>query len=130
MSEELRELRISKKLQAKDIVATVQRIYPSFDKAMLSKSENFERYGVTIRRDALDVLIDEFAPEDAERIRKRRRGGHRLTCRISCRLDSSSYSELQQALRADGFDTIQDWLSQTVTKYLESQNRKEESQND
>ena len=119
MDDELRELRLSKKLPAKDIVAVVQRLYPSFDKSALSKSEHGDKYGITLKRDALDMLIDEFAPEAKNAVKKRRDGGHRLTCRISCRLEENDYSALQQAIKANGCKTTQEWLTETVKKYID-----------
>lgn len=124
MSNELRNLRISKKLAAKDIVKVVQRIYPSFDKTMLSKCERGEKYGASLPRNAMNALIEEFAPEDKDKIKRHRRGGHRLTCSIMARLENDVYSELQQALRADGYTTTQDWLTDLVKEYLKTQKLK------
>lgn len=120
MSDELRELRLGKKLPAKEIVAVVQRMYPSFDKTMLSKSENGDKYGVSIRRDALNALIDEFAPEERKAIEHQRNGRHKLTRRISCRLPDDVADELLQQIQADGYKTTQDWLDGVVKKYLAS----------
>ena len=39
MAEKIRELRISRKLPAKDMVAVVQELYPKYDKTMQSKCE-------------------------------------------------------------------------------------------
>ena len=89
MPDELRELRVGKNLPAKDIIAVVQKFYPSFDKTMLSKCERGEKYGATIRRDAMDALIAEFAPENSAAIKRRRAGGHRLTCKINAALKTT-----------------------------------------
>lgn len=48
MAEELRELRLSKQIPAKDMVAVVQAIYPKYDKTVQSKCENGEAYGVSL----------------------------------------------------------------------------------
>ena len=50
MAEELRELRVTKQIPAKDMVAVVQTLYPKYDKTVQSKCENGEAYGVTIRQ--------------------------------------------------------------------------------
>lgn len=47
MAEELRELRLSKQIPAKDMVAVVQAIYPKYDKTVQSKCENGDAYGQT-----------------------------------------------------------------------------------
>lgn len=44
MAEELRELRLSKQIPAKDMVAVVQAIYPKYDKTVQSKCENGDAY--------------------------------------------------------------------------------------
>ena len=56
MAEELRELRLSKQIPAKDMVAVVQAIYPKYDKTVQSKCENGEAYGVSLRPDAMAAL--------------------------------------------------------------------------
>ena len=124
MSDELTKLRLGKQIPAKDMVAVVQELYPAFDKTMLSKSEHGDRYGVTLRRDAMDALIDTFAPEAKAAFKKRRAGGHRLTCKIACRLENDDYSALQQAIRANGYATTQDWLSDIVKEYIISHKSK------
>ena len=52
MAEELRELRLSKQIPAKDMVAVVQAIYPKYDKTVQSKCENGDAYGVSLRPDS------------------------------------------------------------------------------
>ena len=66
MAEELRELRLSKQIPAKDMVAVVQAIYPKYDKTVQSKCENGDAYGVSLRPDAMAALYSHFAPELAE----------------------------------------------------------------
>lgn len=62
MAEELRELRLSKQIPAKDMVAVVQAIYPKYDKTVQSKCENGDAYGVSLRPDAMAALYAHFAP--------------------------------------------------------------------
>lgn len=117
MAEELRELRISKQIPAKEMVTVVQAIYPKYDKTVQSKCENGEAYGVSIRPDALEALYSKFAPELLEARSKPRKEHHRLTCRISARLENEDFEALQQNIQADGYETMQDWLTDTVRKY-------------
>lgn len=119
MSDKLRELRRTKQIPAKEIVAVIQRLYPKYDKVALSKCENGDTYGVEIKPDALDAVYAEFAPELLEAHSKPKKTDHRLTCRISARLEDGEYSALQQHIRADGYATMQDWLTDTVRAYLE-----------
>lgn len=118
MAKELRELRLSKQIPAKDMVAVVQSLYPKYDKTVQSKCENGEAYGVDIRPDAMTALYERFAPERLEPPRKTRHGQHRLTCRISARLETADYEALQQLILAAGYATTQDWLSAIVRRYI------------
>ena len=81
MAEELRELRLSKQIPAKDMVAVVQAIYPKYDKTVQSKCENGDAYGVSLRPDAMAALYAHFAPELAEGRKAVKKDAHRLTCR-------------------------------------------------
>lgn len=114
MAEELRELRVSKQIPAKDMVAVVQMLYPKYDKTVQSKCENGDAYGVSIRPDAMKALYERFAPERLEPPKRTRHGQHRLTCRISCRLENEDYEALQQLIAASGCATVQEWLTGIV----------------
>ena len=91
MAEELRELRLSKQIPAKDMVAVVQAIYPKYDKTVQSKCENGDAYGVSLRPDAMAALYAHFAPELVESRKTAKKDAHRLTCRISARLETADY---------------------------------------
>lgn len=118
MAEELRELRLSKQIPAKDMVAVVQTLYPKYDKTVQSKCENGEAYGVSLRPDALSALYDHFAPELAQARATAKKDRHRLTCRISARLETADYELLQQLITDEGYATTQDWLTATVRAYI------------
>lgn len=117
MNEELRELRVGKQIPAKEMVAVVQALYPKYDKTVQSKCENGEVYGVTIRPDALEALYARFAPERQLARRATKKERHRLTCRISGRLECKDYEALQRNIKADGYNTVQDWLTDAVKQY-------------
>lgn len=120
MNDELRKLRLSRQIPAKDMVEIIQQYHPKFDKTMLSKCEHGEEYGVQIRREALDSLYEKFAPDLIHKVKKERDGRHRLTKRISCRLSDEEHAELLCAIEEDGCKTIQDWLSEQVISYLKN----------
>ena len=67
MAEELRELRLSKQIPAKDMVAVVQAIYPKYDKTVQSKCENGDAYGVSLRPDAMAALYPKKSGSTARR---------------------------------------------------------------
>lgn len=127
---ELRALRITRGLTAPQMVAVVQRLYPKYDKPLQSKCEHGDEYGIDLRRDALDAIKAEFTPgteqietetagqNERTQNKPRRTENRRLPCRIYGRLSKTVYAELQQAIRADGYATIQDWLASAVQRYL------------
>ena len=116
---ELMELRVGRGLPAREMVAVVQELYPKYDKTMQSKCEHGEEYGVLLRPDALKALYRHFAPELLEPRKQTRHGQHRLTCRISARLENSTFAALQQRMQADGYQTFQELLTALVLRYVE-----------
>ena len=101
-----------------DMVAVVQAIYPKYDKTVQSKCENGDAYGVSLRPDAMAALYAHFAPELAEGRKAVKKDAHRLTCRISARLETADYEALQRLIEAEGYATTQDWLTATVRRYI------------
>lgn len=115
---ELRDLRMRLQLPVKDMVEVVRTLYPKFDKTVQSKCENGSAYGVLLRPDALEALYRVFDPEALESRKKPKKEKHRLTCRISARLEDDDYKALQQHLEADGYSTMQELLTDLVRRYL------------
>lgn len=115
---ELRDLRVRRQLPVKDMVEVVRTLYPKFDKTMQSKCENGGAYGVSLRPDAMAALYRAFDPEALESRSKPKKEKHRLTCRISARLEDGDYKALQQHLEADGYSTMQELLTDLVRRYL------------
>ena len=116
----LRELRISKNLQAKDMDLTVRTLYPKFDKMLQSKCEHGEEYGIDLKTKAMDALLAKYAPELLAKEKHRRDGCHRLKCKVMCRLEDEEYAELWKRIKKDGFDTMQEWLAFKIRAYLKS----------
>ena len=119
MADELKELRLKMKLPGRELVDTIRPIYPKFDKTVLSKCENGDVYGVQLRRDAMNALYEKFDPQRLSKGRKR--DTHKMTCCIRARLPDAVYIQLQQAIRARGYMTTQDWLTDIVTEYLKKE---------
>ncbi len=116
---DLRELRISRQIPAREMVAVVQKIYPKYDKTIQSKCENGDAYGIGLRPDALNALYTAFAPEAIQATGNRKKERHRLTCRVSARLEKTDYERLQQLIKADGYSTMQEWLAWMVKQYIQ-----------
>lgn len=120
----LRDLRVTRNIPAKNMIECVRKLYPKYDKMLQSKCEHGSEYGIDIRPDAMDVLLAEYAPELLESVKRKRRGGHRLTCRITCRLEDAEYAQLTKCIKEDGFDQMQAWLTYVVRHYLKSKAEK------
>lgn len=118
MPNELRCLRVDLGLPAKDMVAVVQELYPKYDKTMQSKCENGDDYGISIRPDAMKALYTKFAP-NGTKVSRRKKDRHRLASRLSCRLEDADMAELQRRMEADGYNTVQELLTDLVRRYLQ-----------
>ena len=79
----------------------------------------FDRFAaLCLRPDAMAALYAHFAPELAEGRKAVKKDAHRLTCRISARLETADYEALQRLIEAEGYATTQDWLTATVRRYI------------
>lgn len=124
MSDELKELRVRMKLPGRELVDVIKPMYPKFDKTVLSKCENGDVYGVQLRKDAMVALYEKFDPEHLCKWHKR--DAHRLKHCIKARLPDDIYTQLQQLIRADGYTTVQEWLSERVTAYVKERTENSE----
>lgn len=124
-SNSLRALRLEKNIPPKEIVEVVREMFPKYDKMLQSKCEHSDTYGIELRKEAMDAILAKYNPEQLEAIKRKRRGGHKLTKRISCRLADDEYDKLIKYTHEDGFDEMQAWLTFIVRKYLKSKAGKE-----
>lgn len=124
MDDELRELRLARKIPAKEMVKVIQRFHPKFDKTMLSKCERGEAYGIKINRAALDALYAEFAPDMLPEVKRKRGGNHRFAKRAACRLTDDEYAAFQRIVQASDFDTMQDYLANMIRNQLKMNSEK------
>lgn len=119
MENELKALRLRTGLPAKSFVDTVKTIYPKYDKTVQSKAENTKDYGVMLAPDAMRLLKETFEPTPPQKPAERRKSGeHRLKCRVTCRLEDGVYQQLQHAMNASGYHTMQDFLTALLTEHL------------
>ena len=103
-SNKLRELRLSKRIPAKDMVEVVRQIYPKYDKTIQSKCES-EEYGIQLRPDAMDALLMRFATGPP----------------ASCRIPDEVYADLRHCIHEDGYPDPQSWFEHMVAAYLSTQ---------
>ena len=113
---DVKQFRTEHALPAKRIVAVMREQYPKYDKALHSKVERPELYGIRLVRGAERLLEDAFAGTVPE---PRKRENRRLPARLQCRVSRTDYRRLQLAFQGDGFDTMQSGLAHIIHAYLE-----------
>lgn len=117
MSNELRDLRLSSGIPASEIAEAVRKIYPKFDRHLLSKVEHPDDYGVHLLprgMAAARALVPDWKPK--------KKDTHRNKFRIYCRMDEATYVKLIGQIRQDGFKTVQDWMLDQITAYINAHN--------
>ena len=112
----LQDLRLIKKVPAKDMVNTVRRYYPRYDKHLQSKCEHSSLYGIRLCDDAMAALIRRYAPEDLAPEKKPE--NRELPCRVSCRMSVEEYDQLMTCVSRGGFHTTQNFLLTLIRRYL------------
>lgn len=118
MPNSLKELRLKTHTQQKDMVAVVQTIHPKYDMTSHSKCENSDAYGICLTRKAMNALYDRFDPDGTVRKHSRAGDRHRNKERLHGRITDEEADALQQQLAANGYSTVQDWLTDVVRDYI------------
>lgn len=116
----LRDLRVTKNIPVKEMVAVVRVKHPKYDKHLHSKCEHGEDYGIQLCEDAMNDLRVVYASEQLAMPEVKNPSGpdrHLLKNRVSCRLPDDLYEKFIKYTREDGYNT-QDWLAETVGKYV------------
>ena len=112
----VKEFREARGLQGKQIVEVMREKYPKYDKTIHSKVERPEEYGIRLLCEAENLIEEAFA---GTAVQAKKRDGRRLPCRVQCRMSKARFERLQQALRAEGFETVQAGVAHISARYLE-----------
>ena len=123
MPNSMKELRLKTKTPAKDMVAVVQTIYPKYDMTSQSKCENSDAYGICLTQKAMKALYAKFDPDGSIRKHLRTADQHRLKDKLHARITADEAAQLKAHLAADGYDTVQDWLTDVVRGYISKGDR-------
>ena len=123
MPNNLKELRLKTKTPAKEMVAVVQTIYPKYDMTSQSKCENSDAYGVCLTQKAMKLLYAKFDPDGSVRKNFRTADQHKLKDKLHARITADEAAQLKAHLAADGYDTVQDWLTDIVRGYISKGDR-------
>lgn len=122
---DLKNVLVLADLAPKSAVELLRSMFPSFDKTVLSKCCNPEKYGCVLHPDGYAALRRQIAdggdnPQETPPVPKDRRKSsrHKFTFRVSGRLPDGKYLRLQRYIRLDGYATTQDWVADQVDAYL------------
>lgn len=114
----VKNFREERNLTSSQIVKVIREQFPKYDKYLHSKVERPEEYGIRLVNEAETRIEDAFLKTA---LNSHKRDNRRLPQRIQCRLSKANYERLQQALKRDGFDTVQAGLSYIINLYLEKE---------
>ena len=114
----LRELRTMYNIPTDEIVKSVQKLHPKYDKTLQSKCEHTDEYGVCLEPNAMNMLIDTIAKLPSTTVKKVRKDNHRLTARAECRVEKDVKVAFIKKLQADGFNTMQGCLYFLIKAYI------------
>ena len=115
-------------IRPKELIGVLRERYPKYDKSLHSKVCSPEKYGVRLLEQAEQLLLEEFGtgPECSPQTGQGnavKRDKRRLPCRIYARLTESEYAALQQAIKASGCLTVQEYLRKLIRKDLKRRER-------
>ena len=107
---------VERGLMGKDLIAVVHAQYRGYGKSEHSKVGNPEKYGIRLLDGAEKLILDAYgatapAPRRADKRSK--------PYRVQCRLSRHEYARLQLALKRSGHETMQEFVSRIIAKYLE-----------
>lgn len=94
----------------KELTALLKERYPGYDKALQSKVERPERYGVTWTREAGEWAKARLGAAKGDR--------HKLTGRLSFRVAVGEKERLQHYARLRGYESVQHFLWAEARKWL------------
>lgn len=104
-------------LKDKDMVGVIQTEFPKYSKQIHSHVKN-QQCGITLVEKAVSLLTRTFSINAPEALRARKSDRHKLTDKVSCRLEPGLKPLLQQRFREDGFETDNEGLKFLINQYL------------
>lgn len=106
----VREVREASGLQSKEFALLIRREFPGYDRQLQGKVERPAKYGIRLTLRAEKVLREKLGLKPARKPETRRQ--------VTCRMEPTQYDRLQQALKADGFETVQDGVGFLISQYI------------
>ena len=106
-------------LDRKEVIQALREEFPGFDKTLLSKVENPDKYGVRLLNRWEQILEENFS-NTAPAVRKVEKW--KRPSRIQFRLTVKEFEALQRAFRQAGFETMQQGMAALVAAWLDGRN--------
>lgn len=115
-------------IRPKELIGVLREKYPKYDKSLHSKVCSPEKYGVRLVEAAEKALTERCGKPSGMKVQNEpenavKRDKRRLPCRIYARLTESEYAALQQAIKASGCLTAQEYLRKLIKKDLKRRER-------
>lgn len=117
MGNHQRNLRLRSGLKLDELADILKEIHPNIDKALLSKCENPEKYGVKLDYETFKHLYQTADPEGWEKY-KRHTDGHRLRKSIRIRMSEETFDRLHRLMEEDGYVSFQEWGTVQIFRYI------------
>lgn len=111
--------REKKGISVRTMAEAMKPVFPGMDAPLLAKTENPDRYGVQLTREAEWLIRDSFQELPCREVSVARQpDGHRLKERVSCRVATGSKQILIERFRQDGFKDVNEGLNHLINQYL------------
>lgn len=125
----LRELHKQTGAMGKEIALVVRDVFPKFNRQLLAQCESPDKYGVIIHPAAIETICKAYGvtlrleepPVEVtdEPIKVKKQEKRKLPHKLTVRMTESDFKRLQRRLQADGYESVQAWIYDTVIKALE-----------
>ena len=139
---DVKAYRKQKDLTVREVVDVMKRRYESYSNPLQTAVENPDKYGVRLTEDAEDHLIGVFgAPKEkdiektdavcevvCESVNRPKKDCHKLKGRMSFRMTKTFARRFNRAIKAHGWKSVQDALTDIVTEWLEREESNNEEQ--
>lgn len=111
----VKEFAETRGLKTKEVVDVIRSEFRGYDKHLHSKVAHPDKYGVRLIETDEQLVLAAFEKTPLTLHRKETR---RKPYRVQCRLSKSVLRRLQQAIKSDGYSTMQDGLTHVIMEYL------------
>lgn len=125
----MKDLREQSGAMAKDVALAIRARFPKFNRQLLSQCEQWDKYGVIIHPDGLEILCvtcgiklpTNARPEisiTVDGAPAKKKENRKLGRRVAFRVTNSDFEVLLKRVQEDGYGSIQAWLYAKIMELL------------